>query len=285
MVSVPMESEPAGLVGVLNVHTVAHREFADRDIRCSPRSAGSSPGRCTRRGCTAGSRRASGRTSRFTEQMVAAQEAERHRLAGDIHDGISQRLVTPRLPPRRRPRHPATADAAAAARRTAGHGVASWPTTLDEARAAIGALRPPSSTTSGSPAALASLARGLPDVACRPRPRGQPAARARRGRALPDRPGGAAERPQARRRGGGHGAPDHRVDRRAARARRRRRGVRCRGPSGRGRTGYGLASVRERAELVGGSVRVTSRPGTGTTVTVTAPVDSEPFDEVSPHNT
>ena len=31
------------------------------------------------------------------------------------------------------------------------------------------------------------------------------------------------------------------------------------------------ASVRERAELVGGSVRVTSRPGTGTTVTVTGP--------------
>ena len=26
--------------------------------------------------------------------MVAAQETERRRLAGDIHDGISQRLVT-----------------------------------------------------------------------------------------------------------------------------------------------------------------------------------------------
>ena len=50
-------------------------------------------------------------------------------------------------------------------------------------------------------------------------------------------------------------------------------------------TGYGLASVRERAELVGGSVRVSSRPGTGTTVTITAPLDSQSFDEVSPRNT
>src|SRR5207237_917003 len=31
---------------------------------------------------------------RFVEQTVAAQEAERRRLAGEIHDGISQRLVT-----------------------------------------------------------------------------------------------------------------------------------------------------------------------------------------------
>ena len=43
-------------------------------------------------------------------------------------------------------------------------------------------------------------------------------------------------------------------------------------------TGHGLASVRERAELVGGTVRVTSRPGTGTSVTVTAPIDSSSID-------
>jgi two-component system, NarL family, sensor kinase len=43
--------------------------------------------------------------------------------------------------------------------------------------------------------------------------------------------------------------------------------------------------VRERAELVGGSVRVTSRPGTGTTVAVTAPLDTSPGSEESAHNT
>ena len=31
---------------------------------------------------------------RFTERAIAAQEAERSRLASDIHDGISQRLVS-----------------------------------------------------------------------------------------------------------------------------------------------------------------------------------------------
>src|SRR6201990_2507583 len=32
MVSVPMETDPGGLVGVLNVHTVERREFTDRDV-------------------------------------------------------------------------------------------------------------------------------------------------------------------------------------------------------------------------------------------------------------
>ncbi len=30
----------------------------------------------------------------FVEQVIEAQEIERRRLAGDIHDGISQRLIT-----------------------------------------------------------------------------------------------------------------------------------------------------------------------------------------------
>ena len=32
MVSVPMETDPGGLVGVLDVHTVERREFTDRDV-------------------------------------------------------------------------------------------------------------------------------------------------------------------------------------------------------------------------------------------------------------
>ena len=37
--------------------------------------------------------------------------------------------------------------------------------------------------------------------------------------------------------------------------------------------GYGMLSMAERAELVGGSLVVRSRPGGGTTVTVTVPTD------------
>jgi signal transduction histidine kinase len=36
--------------------------------------------------------------------------------------------------------------------------------------------------------------------------------------------------------------------------------------------GFGLVSVHERAELIGGAVRVVSRPGEGTTLAVTAPL-------------
>ncbi|HSK60381.1 MAG TPA: GAF domain-containing protein, partial [Actinomycetospora sp.] len=94
MVSVPMESEPAGLAGVLNVHTLARREFDDRDVRVllaigSLLAGALHQARMHRR--LAAREEAHGR---FAEQMVAAQEAERQRLARDIHDGISQRLVT-----------------------------------------------------------------------------------------------------------------------------------------------------------------------------------------------
>jgi signal transduction histidine kinase len=37
---------------------------------------------------------------------------------------------------------------------------------------------------------------------------------------------------------------------------------------------YGLRSMAERAELIGGKLTVTSRPGIGTTVTATVPVRS-----------
>jgi len=39
-------------------------------------------------------------------------------------------------------------------------------------------------------------------------------------------------------------------------------------------TSYGLRSMAERAELVGGRLTVVSRPGVGTTVTATVPVRS-----------
>jgi signal transduction histidine kinase len=38
-----------------------------------------------------------------------------------------------------------------------------------------------------------------------------------------------------------------------------------------GQTGYGMRSMAERAELVGGDLRVVSRPDSGTTITATVP--------------
>jgi signal transduction histidine kinase len=36
-------------------------------------------------------------------------------------------------------------------------------------------------------------------------------------------------------------------------------------------SGYGMQSMTERAELVGGELRVVSRPGSGTTIVATVP--------------
>ena len=163
MVSVPMESEPAGLAGVLNVHTVARREFDDRDVRVLTAIGSLVAGalhqaRMHRR--LAAREEAHGR---FAEQMVAAQEAERQRLARDIHDGISQRLVTLSYH-LDAVRTFLDRDEAAAAREDLTTASDMVVTTLDEARAAIGALRPPVLDDLGLAGALAALARGLPDV-------------------------------------------------------------------------------------------------------------------------
>ena len=96
---------------------------------------------------------------RFAEQVIAAQETERRRLAGDIHDGISQRLVTLSY----------HLDAAGHALRDdrptpsssrLARGLVDL--TLDEARAAIGGLRPPVLDDLGLAGGLASLARSVP---------------------------------------------------------------------------------------------------------------------------
>jgi len=160
MASVPMESGPSGLVGVLNVHTVRRRQFTDRDLQLlrviGRLVAGALHQARVHRKLEARERA----HERFAEQVIAAQEAERRRLAGDIHDGISQRLVTLSY----------HLDAA-------GHSITDDPElaveqlglarglvdlTLDEARAAIGGLRPPVLDDLGLAGGLASLARSVP---------------------------------------------------------------------------------------------------------------------------
>jgi two-component system, NarL family, sensor kinase len=94
--------------------------------------------------------------------VIAAQEAERRRLAGDIHDGISQRLISLSY----------HLDAAADALRdspefTAGQLVLARQMidlTLNEARAAISGLRPPVLDDLGLADGLASLARSISGV-------------------------------------------------------------------------------------------------------------------------
>jgi signal transduction histidine kinase len=271
MVSVPMESRPTGLVGVLNVHTRQRRDFTDRDVRLLS-SIGSLVAGAVHQARL--HRRLAARehaAERFAEQVIAAQEAERRRLAGDIHDGISQRLVSLAF------HLDAAADAVLADTdvpvRELARARELTDLTLDEVHAALAGLRPPVLDDLGLTDGLASLARSIAQVEVRV-------------------VGTECE------------LPEHvvialyRIAQEAlqnvvkhAHATQAEVELRCDAKSvllrvtddGRGfdigarpdsESSYGLRSMTERAELIGGSLSVTSRPGIGTTITARAPVRS-----------
>jgi two-component system, NarL family, sensor kinase len=269
MVSVPMESRPAGLVGVLNVHTHRRRDFTDRDVRLLS-SIGSlvagamHQARLHRRLATREQA-----AERFAEQVIAAQEAERHRLASDIHDGITQRLVSLAFHLDAAAGAIPTDDSFAAGELARARELTQL--TLDEAHAAIWGLSPPVLEDLGLADALASLARSIAQV--------------------PVRVSGADCQ-----------LPEHvkialyRIAQEAlqnvvkhAKAVHAHVELRCdashtvlrvtddgqgfdTAAQQRGEFSYGMRSMAERAELVGGRLALTSRPGLGTSVTVTVPV-------------
>ena len=277
MVSVPMETDPGGLVGVLNVHTVAQREFDDRDVELllviGRLIAGAMHQARLHRQLVARERA----HENFVEQVIEAQELERRRLAGDIHDGISQRLVTLAY----------RLDAAAQAvdNRVAlieqldrARELAQL--TLGEARAAISGLRPPVLDDLGLSGGLASLARSIPQVridtdlddvrlpdhielalyriaqeCLQNVVKHARASRAKLTFAVDRGDHGETARLEIVDDGIGFDTLEH--------------------PLGSDEMGgYGLLSMAERAEIVGGRLNIRSRPGTGTAVTATIPVPS-----------
>jgi two-component system NarL family sensor kinase len=275
MVSVPMESGACGLVGVLNVHTRARRDFTERDVRLlvsiGRLVAGAVHQARLHRRLTAREQAA----ERFAEQVIAAQEAERRRLAGDIHDGITQRLVSLAY----------HLDAAAAAVRRdadiAGRQLDRarelTDLTLLEAHAALAGLRPPVLEDLGLADALASLARSVAQVTvsvaadhCRLPEHMEIALYRIAQEALQN----VVKHAQA-------SSADVELRCDASRALLRvsddGRGfdIAARADDTVSPT-YGLRSMTERAELIGGRLAVTSRPGVGTTVTATVPLARAP---------
>lgn len=276
MVSVPMETDPGGLVGVLNVHTVTRREFTPGDVELlrviGRLIAGAMHQARLHRQLVARERA----HELFVEQVIEAQEIERRRLAGDIHDGISQRLVTLsyRLDAAARAvgndPHEASAQLEAA-RELAG-------LTLQETRVAISGLRPPVLDDLGLSGGLASLARSIPqltielDLAEIRLPehielalyriaqeglqnvlKHAGATTVRLGFAVTADPD--AARLEIIDDGVGFDTFEHPV-------------------GGDDMGGYGVLSMAERAELVGGRLNIRSRPGAGTAVIATIPIPS-----------
>lgn len=272
MASVPMESDLSGLVGVLNVHTVRRREFTGRDLELLKTIgrlvAGAMHQARMHRKLEARERA----HERFAEQVIAAQEAERRRLAGDIHDGISQRLVT--LSYHLDAAGHTLEDDPAAAAEQIGLARGLVDLTLDEARAAIGGLRPPVLDDLGLAGGLASLARSIPQLEIEMElvderlPEHVEIALYRIAQECLQNITKHAKATLARLRfqvyrgtawlevvddgvGFDAGAP-------------------ASGDEHSG--GYGMQSMAERAELVGGRLRVISRRGSGTTVIATVPI-------------
>ncbi len=216
--------------------------------------------------------------------MIAAQEAERGRLSRDIHDGIMQRLVSLTYHLDAATDAVSEASPYGAEQLAIARGLADL--TLDEGRAAIAGLRPPVLDDLGLADGLASLARSVAQldvrvdaVDCDLSEHAQIALYRIAQESLQNIVKHAhATEAQIRLqcdaehavlwvtdngRGFDRGAP---------------------APAGGAATGdrpgevssYGLRTMAERAELMGGRLEVTSRPGLGTTVTAVIPLTPKP---------
>lgn len=278
MVSVPVVTPRGRLVGVLNAHTRLRRDFTSADVDLLRSVAGLVAGAIENARLHQRLTEREEALERFAEQTVEWQENESRRLAGEIHDGISQRIVSLFF------HLSAAADAIPAAPDVAAAQVARAQelaaAALEETRTAIAGLRPPVLDDLGLAASLESLGHAFPqlDVQVEAEDRRlaehvemavyrtaqealQNVAKHAQARCVRIRlsvpgervvlevsddgagfhVGGAGEAPPAR-------------------------------PGEPGPTGFGLSGMRERAELLGGKLDVTSAPGRGTTVRLVLPL-------------
>ena len=276
MVSVPMLERGRRVVGVLNVHSRQPRHYGENDVAVLCRVAELMAQRIESARLY---RRLSHREEEledFAARIIEAQEHERRRLAGEIHDGISQPLVSlwyhllaaedAADEPERLARELAMAKQLATA-------------ALDDARAAIAGLRPSVLDDLGLAAGLESLARSLPvpEVQVDLTPVTLPAhVEVALYRIAQEALQNVVKHAHAT---SVTLALDEVDDEAVLRVADDGRGFDDdHWGSGGGRgvispaDSYGMASIRERAELVGARLTVVSHPGKGTTLEVAVPV-------------
>jgi signal transduction histidine kinase len=264
MVSVPLMRHGDTVVGVLNLHSRQAGHYTVDDVARLLDVAGLLAGVVENAVLYTRLQQREDELEHFAARTLELQELERRRVAGDIHDGISQRLISlwyhlSAASELTGPgESPLTTQLSAARQLTAA--------ALDEARRAIVGLRPAVLDDLGLGAGLHSLVTTLNGLAtdvqiepCR----------------LPAHVETALFRiaQEALQNVVKHAAATAvevvlEVDRDTIRL------IVADNGEGLGRdvaTGYGMGSMHGRASLIGASLTVTSQPGQGTTVTVVVP--------------
>lgn len=272
LVSVPMRSPTGPVIGVLNVHTRQPHAFADADAATLQAIADLVAGAVENAQLHHRLAEREHAREQFAERLVTAQEHERRHVAGEIHDGISQRIVGLSY-------HLAAArdalgedEAFVSEQIEAARGLAA--AALEETRTAIAGLRPSVLDDLGLAAGLESLVRGLPGVDVE--------LHVDQADHLADHVQTALYRitQEALQNVAKHADAEHVVVQLEANAHAIQLVV---ADDGQGfepalvdsRPGsaitYGLSSMRERADLIGARLEVTARPDEGTRITVTLP--------------
>ncbi|MGH9190700.1 MAG: GAF domain-containing sensor histidine kinase [Acidimicrobiales bacterium] len=269
MASVPMLTRSRGVIGVLNVHSRMPRQYGDSHVALLSQVANLMAGTIENARLYERLAEREEALEGFASRVIEAQEHERRRLAGEIHDGISQRLIS--LWYHLLAAEDATADPATLRRELA---VAKDLATdaLADARGAITGLRPSVLDDLGLAPSLESLARSLPvpdvqvDLAVVEL---APHVEAALYRIAQEALQNVVKHAKAESVVMSLVVSDGEV--RLA-VRDDGRGFDEQSPEDRDRHAYGMAGIRERAELIGARLSVTSRRGIGTTLEVVVPM-------------
>ena len=270
MVSVPLLGRGHHVVGVINLHARKPRRYGEHDVALLAQVANLLARTIENARLYERLAEREQTLERFAARTVDVQEMERRRLAGDIHDGISQRLISLWY-------HLQAAEAFSADQAVVTYELAAakdlTSQALDEARRAIAGLRPSVLDDLGLGASLESLAHTVsgPEVdvdvdPCRLPAHVEVALYRIAQEALQNvMKHASADRVTVRLSAAGGGV--HLVVEDDGRGFRPADSTRTRN----GDQSYGLVGMRERAELVGARLQVTSAVGSGTRVQVDLP--------------